>query len=279
MFQFLKQNAGIILTKDVLTVPNEIKIGNNKAKISQFDIAVEKVCANPSNVEKYCNTIFTGIDVLSREGLINKEKILNLKKLLCENCTNSGWNTTPKKDEPVCSLKEKNAVKILGKCMNFAKGEKAPGINSFPGDFEEQPELLKNVELELQTKFKERVSTGYYLPAGVILTVKLISGKNQGWTVRVGAHTDNLSNCDSFKRWPNVCVSRDLAKEFTMSSPFGGLIYLESPAAGTVKVSFTNVVESPLYDLTKPLTIQNWQEKEMHLAYGKKIPLIFDRII
>lgn len=141
-------------------------------------------------------------------------------------------------------------------------GEKAPGIDNFPGDFDQTPELLENVELNLSTKFSERISTGYFLPAGVQLVVELIGGDWKNWGLRIGAHTDDLSGCNELRRWPCVTSREELKRaKMNVSSPFGGLIYFESPQAGSIRVTLTNVVEAPFIDLTQPETIRDWSRR------------------
>ena len=47
------------------------------------------------------------------------------------------------------------------------------------------------------------------------------------------------------------------------SSPFGGLVYFECTAeALPIKVSISNVVESPLIDLQRPETISDWNRRK-----------------
>lgn len=136
------------------------------------------------------------------------------------------------------------------------------GVEDFPGDFKETPKLIENVQLTLRTKFSERLSTGYYLPAGVQLIVEVIDGDWKKWTVLIGAHTDDLSGCDEFRRWPRVTVKEELInRKMSISSPYGGLVYFESPGAGTIRASLTNVVESPFFDLTQPETIRDWKRR------------------
>lgn len=130
------------------------------------------------------------------------------------------------------------------------------------------PDLLENVRISLSTKFDERISTGYYLPAGVQLLVRLDSAGDsndefKGWSIRIGAHTDDVGGCNELSRWPCVTTVESLLgkREFNMSSPFGGLIYFESPGAGCIKATLTNVVEAPFIDVTKPETVSQWRRR------------------
>jgi hypothetical protein len=47
----------------------------------------------------------------------------------------------------------------------------------------------------------------------------------------------------------------------SLSTPFGGLIYFESPGPGSIYASLNNVVESPFIDLTKAATIEDWPRR------------------
>ena len=55
--------------------------------------------------------------------------------------------------------------------------------------------------LTLAPSFAERLSTGYYLPAGVSMKLKVLEGDCKGWKVRIGAHTDNIEQRNEYNRW------------------------------------------------------------------------------
>ena len=132
----------------------------------------------------------------------------------------------------------------------------------FKGDFDQEPKLLHGVKINLTCDFNERLSTGYYLPAGTILLLAVDSGTDfNGWSIRIGAHTDDLSNCEKLLRWPCVTSCKSLARELSFSSPFGGLIYFESSGPGSLSVCLNNVIESPFIDLNKPSTIYDWPRR------------------
>ena len=109
--------------------------------------------------------------------------------------------------------------------------------------------------------FQERLSTGYYLPAGTILLLTADSASFDGWSIRIGAHTDDLSHCEKLSRWPCVTTCKAITQQMSFSSPFGGLIYFESSGPGNLSVGMNNVVESPFIDLTKPSTIEDWPRR------------------
>ncbi|XP_078616171.1 TRPM8 channel-associated factor 1-like [Branchiostoma floridae x Branchiostoma japonicum] len=139
---------------------------------------------------------------------------------------------------------------------------KAPGIEAFPGDFESEPQL-RSVTITIDSKRQERHTTGYYLPAGAFLLVRSCNTDSRelsDWKLRVGAHTDRLSNHHTLHRWPNISVVTNLNHETQLFSPYGGNIYLESPKEPSLlSITLENVVEAPWFDLTKPETVNNWQ--------------------
>ncbi len=84
-----------------------------------------------------------------------------------------------------------------------------------------------------------------------------------GWWVRIGAHTDELTELEELKRWPVITSSRKLARNMSFSSPFGGLVYFESPGASSLSLVISNVVEAPFIDLTQPESIKDWNRRRL----------------
>ncbi len=82
--------------------------------------------------------------------------------------------------------------------------------------------------------------------------------------VRIGSHDDNLGESEEleeYKRWPVLTSTRKLARNMSFSSPFGGLVYFESPGPSSLSVYISHVIESPFIDLTKPETINDWERR------------------
>ncbi len=271
LYKFLRDYTGILLTKDCLWLDcenDELKVSDNRSKHAHFDIALERVCANPNKVEKYSSTISNGIDLLRKEELLSIEKILEVKDSLQSQCAEFGWNVNPVAKKPVKSENERGVVRLLGKCLCHAECEKAPGVDDFPGDFREPPDLLENVRLNLKCEFDdEMISTGYYVPAGVNLLINVCECENGDlslWSCQIGAHTDDLSDCGEYKRWPSVMVKRRLnADQLSVYSPFGGLVYFRCASKSQLRVILNNVVESPMFDLTRRETVDEWTENRV----------------
>ena len=89
--------------------------------------------------------------------------------------------------------------------------------------------------------------------------------QNQGaWSVCIGCHRDNLTNCSEWRRWPDVVVEKSLDNQsIALSSPFGGLIYLrshkETHSHSVIDVELHNAVPAPHFDLKDPESVHNWK--------------------
>ena len=264
LYKFLKDYMGMILTEDVLSFPDEIKVSENNAKYSHLDLAINKITSNPDKIKKYSGTLSYGLDILNDEGILTCQRISEIKDLIRIKCEDSGCFPFPTEKCPLKNPLEKNICKLLGKCYNYTDGEKAPVIDLFPGDFvDKELNLRSDLEFKFESKFEERISTGFYLPAGLRIVINVISGNVQKWSVRIGSHTDDLSGCKELKRWPIVTVRKDLEKNMCFSSPFGGLVYFECQEdSSPIRVSISNVVESPFLDLTRPETVLDWNRRK-----------------
>jgi hypothetical protein len=87
----------------------------------------------------------------------------------------------------------------------------------------------------------------------------VVEGNPAGWEIRVGAHTDDLTTMEEIRRWPQLSVAMKLKKSMSVTSAFGGLIYLESPKGNSsIRVKIESVLEAPYYDLNRPETMSNW---------------------
>jgi hypothetical protein len=140
---------------------------------------------------------------------------------------------------------------------------KAPNIEEFPGDIltTTRSSEVSTHFLSIKSKFDEFHCTGLYAPAGYSIKITVLEGNPTGWDLRIGCHTDDLSEMECFNRWPFVCSSIKLKKSLNISTAFGGLIYLDSPRGNSsVKIKIENAIQSPFFDSTNPETIQKWDE-------------------
>lgn len=101
-----------------------------------------------------------------------------------------------------------------------------------------------------------RKPTGTYLPPGTIASVTVPPALvNQGYQVRVGAHTwdHEAKNRPPVRRLSRATIAYDLdATTIEIASPYGGGIYIEVPpdaAGGVVNVDITGAVRSPFFSV------------------------------
>ena len=226
MFNFLHDNLGIILTDDYFGAPTRVSVSKNKAKYSNFRDAIEKVCCSTQEIPNYCDTIDFCINGMARCGITDLNSVEKMKEALLKQCEEKGWSPTPSKKNPVKVQDIKQVAKLLCNCY-IQLGEKAPNIDEFPFDFDEPPALMTNVALKLHSKFSERLSTGYYLPAGVEISITVTSGDIKGWKCRIGAHCDILKPQSDYRRWPVCYVIKQLKEELNFKSSFGGIVYFD----------------------------------------------------
>ncbi|MFM7136909.1 MAG: M60 family metallopeptidase, partial [Planctomycetota bacterium] len=104
------------------------------------------------------------------------------------------------------------------------------------------------------------VATGLYAAPGELVTVRVPAALvGQGFTVRVGGHTDDISSRESWSRVPSG-VSRSFAiaaTEVAVANAFGGAIYLDfggqasgtSPGLGAISSEVDGAIEAPLFVL------------------------------
>lgn len=147
---------------------------------------------------------------------------------------------------------------------------KAPNIDEFPGSIlnipsqnqqvpqQNSPHLFTKI-IEVKSKFDEFHCTGCYLAASGCAQITVVEGNPAGWEIRVGGHTDDLTTMEEIRRWPQLSVAMKLKKSMSVTSAFGGLIYLESPKGNSsIRVKIESVLEAPYYDLNRPETMSNW---------------------
>ncbi|XP_066296637.1 TRPM8 channel-associated factor 2-like [Branchiostoma lanceolatum] len=268
VLQGILNEVGLSFTAETCAVKKQISAAESKerAEVSHLGRALKAIDLDPDSVEKYAETVAENAHSIPDKCF---EKRLNAPMGKCyEKCIKKHKDCIPKGGKKKVKDSRGRAVVslttgFLEKQAKMGKEVKAPGINDFPGDFEEEPQL-QCASVIIKSARKERHSTGYYLPAGKVLTIKATTtGEHvEDWRVRVGAHSDNLSGKKEFKRWPKLSVVKRLEAETKISSPYGGLIYFESPKeAGDLTASMENVVEAPFYDLEDPRSVQNWSER------------------
>lgn len=163
------------------------------------------------------------------------------------------------------------ASKVYLKFTQCSIRVKAPNIDEFPGSMpvlsliSNQLALNNNNNnqftkiIDIKSKYDEFHCTGCYLAAGGCAQITVVEGNPSGWEVRVGSHTDDLTSMPEIRRWPQLSVSVKLKKSVSLTSAFGGLIYLESPkGSSSIRVKIESVLEAPYFDLNRPETVSVW---------------------
>ena len=226
MFYFLKDNAGIILIDDYFGCDPVLAVNKNMAQYSNYRTAVDTVCQNPDQVSFFCDTINGGIINMARVNIHDHDAVIKMKKTLLSQCKSKEWDPVPSSKNIIKTNEIKQITKLLG-TFYVDLGEKAPNIYEFPFDFDNVPVLISNITLKLKSNFSERLSTGYYLPAGVEISIQVINGQPKDWKCRIGAHTDILHSASEYQRWPELTVAYTLKTQLNFISPFGGLVYFQ----------------------------------------------------
>ena len=131
------------------------------------------------------------------------------------------------------------------------------GWQSFTGKMPSLEETVVEVESSLlwpsESHGPEWLGTSLYVPPGGKVSVNS-DGNTKGWSVRIGAHTDDISGRDDWQRWPKVSSIIPLTgpSKISIHTPFGGNIYLVrcSAASKTLKANFSgNLVQQPVVSI------------------------------
>ncbi len=231
IFKFLKFYTGILLTPDTVFMPAEIiEVAKNNLNHTNIHEALDLIVDDLKHLSNHFHHIHDNLEIVHSESLIEKSQVVEFIDRINDKCQQDLLHVLPNVKKPVKgSTMSLMAAKLIGKFVSLSE-RKALTAHEFPGDINELTELLQGVELTLGSGFKERVSTGYYLPAGVTLSLQVVSGSVNGWKIRVGAHSDDLFNADYLKRMHDVCNVISLEANVTkLFSPYGGLVFFESP--------------------------------------------------
>ncbi|OHS93652.1 hypothetical protein TRFO_11652 [Tritrichomonas foetus] len=100
-----------------------------------------------------------------------------------------------------------------------------PDAKKFPGEIVNAELSAHTLEIVLHDE--SWISTGLWLPAGEVATIKCDEFP-PNLHVQVGSHTESLlSKQGPWKRWPDVVLTVDIvSKQTTVRTSFGGIVYL-----------------------------------------------------
>jgi len=135
----------------------------------------------------------------------------------------------------------------------------------FPGIAAESKSIKKDVTIDMS--IPRWHSTGLWVNPYDKINIS-VPGQavSKGLKIRIGCHKDNLflsKRINIWERWPNISKSVALKSENNIvSSPYGGLIYIDVPVKlkGKVIVTIKGAAPAPLYTIGET-TKENWQSQ------------------
>ncbi|XP_013781632.1 TRPM8 channel-associated factor homolog [Limulus polyphemus] len=256
----LLRNVGVCFTTKYFSNTGEVKVEDNPAYYAHLGRRMKKAQESQENLQQLANSIVKMISIMPKSLLVSEDSF----KTFFETCEEYIKQTIiPTSQKPVKEQSAKDLL-ILYDILLRLNGRKAPGIEHFPGDFESPPVLTK-ATISLNSTLRDFHPTGYYLPAGQEMKMTVKGTDVQGWKIRIGCHSDNLKHVTKgWKRWPSIMVGRPVSPgETTISSPYGGLIYFESPPAKkSLEVELESVVEAPYFDIKDPEAPSHWKNRK-----------------
>lgn len=157
-----------------------------------------------------------------------------------------------------------------------------PAAAAFPGQVPEQAQPVTR-EIEIVTDRPGWMNTGIYahpnspywqstglyaIPGQPITVTVPELAVDNGLSVRIGSHSDQLWHRDSWSRAPNICTLRPIQSEVTQAvNAFGGLVYIETPrewSAPAFPVTIAGAVSAPHY-VHGETSVERWQQSIRHL--------------
>ncbi|CAF4621799.1 unnamed protein product [Rotaria sp. Silwood1] len=251
-------SIGVKVTGNLAGCDDPIPFKPELVKYKNVYNVVQALASEPNNAE-YLAIVGSAIKELG--NTLPDLSIETLQNMVL----NAGSDVIPTKTSPI---KNKSCrQRSIGLCgiLCGLSDTKAPGINEFPGDFDNPLSIETDVTVNIQSKaVNEWYCTGYYVAPGTTIQIDVSEPVGAtGWSARIGCHSDDLGNCDQLRRWPCISTCKLLSvTTVEMSSAFGGLLFLESPAVelNSISVSIKNVVLTPAYDIMDPNRDKHWDD-------------------
>lgn len=92
----------------------------------------------------------------------------------------------------------------------------------------------------------EWTSTHVYASPGDVITVEVTEGSPADWSLRIGCHSDDVSQGDQWLRWPAVTQEVALTPLLRLTATHGGPVYLQSASgAGSITARISGGVSAP----------------------------------
>lgn len=170
-----------------------------------------------------------------------------------------------------------------------------PAANDYPGAVPvEAPRVERKISLDGTWRgwlsgrgaggwaAKEMRPTGLYAAPGEVITVTAPPAiVGQGFEVVIGAYNGNLSNRDTWERYPRLQRSVEIEEPVTtISNALGGLVTIRVPRdskLGALDFTIAGAVEAPLYVAGKT-DLREWRD-QIRKAPAPWAELASDRII
>ncbi|XP_063414932.1 TRPM8 channel-associated factor 3-like [Mytilus trossulus] len=261
----------------------ELLVKDNMADYAKPSDLVSAINKHPEKINRLGGLIHNVVHLPEELYIKHKPHVVEMiQKLSPDN------DHIPTRSKPVESHGAKKAAMLTCDIMirDGLEGNVvlAEGIHEFPGTFVNTPEV-QSIELEFSSQTHKFHSTGCYLPAGTIMELSWSKTKKP-WNIIIGLHGDELYNTDSrLRRWPKIRIKKELkTKELgnfsstllNICSPFGGLIYLQSPKSTKDKLQLKlhNVVPAPIFTYK---TADTWETVERYKP-GLWCDIIGDKI-
>lgn len=140
-----------------------------------------------------------------------------------------------------------------------------PAAGTFPGAVSASAPRTGDRSIPVNLSVPQWHSTGLYAAPGEVIRVTVPADvANRGMAVRIGCHTDNLWQLDTWKRLPEISRREMLREPETLAAnPFGGLIYIDVPENTphlTINVTISGAVEAPHFILGKT-SMEDWKSR------------------
>ncbi|CAF4569935.1 unnamed protein product [Rotaria sp. Silwood2] len=254
---------GVKVTDNYSNCPDPIPFRSELIEFKNIYHVVQELANDPNNIKN-----------LTIIGSALKELGDTLPGVVAETLQNivlnAGNELVPARSCPVLDKSCREQSTGLCGILCGLPGIKACGIHCFPGDFDQPPRIETDVICHIDSNVNEWYCTGftflgYYVAAGIPIKIDIVEQVGAtGWSARIGCHSDNLESCDELRRWSCISICKPLTgTSVRMSSPFGGLLFLQSPdgESNLIIVRLHHVVLTPTYDLTDPYREITWQDR------------------
>ena len=197
------------------------------------------------------------------------EKIVDLLNASCEYLERTNYI----KDDKMCNETPQGIVTVLlvqlllKLPVNMIK--ESPNLERFPGKTGDVK--LSNFEIDFDLNSELWVSTGLWLPPGVVGTIEA-DEPLPSVTIHIGSHSDVLyTKPQPWSRWPNIAtVAQMTTKSIDIASPFGGITYIilnDTQKEIHSKIRFHNFCNFPVADASDK---SRWEQtKNIDVPWGE----------